>query len=99
MSKKNQNNVSSQSPPNKPVAMGRPPLPKDQKRTRKIMLRLTDEEFDAITECIHNQTVAEGIRDMVLRSAQRKADIASGKKIERPPRLTREQFDEITDRY
>ena len=54
----------------KPAA-GRPALPPDQQRTERVTVRMTRDELAAIADQLHSRTVAEGIREMALRSANK----------------------------
>jgi hypothetical protein len=60
--------------------LGRPPLPKNQKRNKQIMLRFSSDELKEIEVAIHDQIVAEAAREMILESAKRRAKRQEAKK-------------------
>jgi hypothetical protein len=75
--------------------MGRPTLPKNEQRNKTVTVRFSSDEMETITEQLDGKTVAEAVREMALFTARRKV---KGEKIERLPRLSREQFKVITSR-
>ena len=52
-------------------AAGRPVLPPDQQRTERVTVRMTRDELAAIADQLHSRTIAEGVREMALRSANK----------------------------
>ena len=52
--------------------MGRPPLPKDERRDRSVFIRLTRQELELLEEAAGGEPVASFIRDLVLRALKRR---------------------------
>lgn len=48
---------------------GRPPLPDDQRRTDRLVIRLTPDELEALTRAAGNLSVSSWLRDLGLAAA------------------------------
>lgn len=53
---------------------GRPPLPKDRKRSRRTMVNLTENEFLRLMEVNPDESASNILRDIVINYLARRGD-------------------------